>query len=67
MDPKAVAEAMAALLADLYGVYKKTVEDGAEYEVGDVAYLLGRAAGTATAVKLQCEREGKPKMRGAAE
>lgn len=70
IDPKVTAEVMDCIIESLTRVccmaFGGTVDDP-EAEMMKVATELGNAIGAATAVKLQCEQEGKPKMRGAGE
>lgn len=70
VDPKAVAEAMDYVIEHVtraYGMACGEPADDHEAVLARVAAELGYAIGAATAVKLQCERAGKPTMRGAAE
>lgn len=71
MDAKAVADAMDYVTEQLM-VAQQEIPPSKDVENYELSILrtftaLGQAFGAATAVKLQCERAGKPTMRGAAE
>lgn len=67
LDPKIVAEAMDVIKDEIRYVYEKTCLDGCEYDVGEIACKLGYLSGVALSVRLLCDSNGKPTMRGRGE